>query len=71
MIIVIVTKEREKYTGNYREIVSHGIDLDNEDSIVVLPQEPPDWVGAIFNNEVGEYVLYNKEERAEQEEIKR
>lgn len=58
MIIVIVTKERNPRTGRTEEIVSHGVDADTGKP-VILPCESPQAIGAVFDSEIGEYVLRN------------
>ena len=58
VIIVITTKERNPRTGREQVVVSHGIDMDT-DRTVILPCEPPEALGAVFNPEMGEYVLSN------------
>jgi hypothetical protein len=64
MIIVIASKERNEYTGKMETVVSHGIDLDDNDRIVVLPQErDPSIIGAVFDLDVGEYVLYERNKK--------
>lgn len=59
MIIVITEKVRNKHTGQYEDIVSHGrnMDSDNLDEVVVLPSLVPHEIGAIYDTEIGEYVL--------------
>lgn len=58
MIIVIVTKERNPRTGRMEEIVSHGVDADTGKT-VILSCESPQAIGAVFDSEIGEYVLRN------------
>lgn len=57
--MLLVITNREKIRGKYRDIVSHGINLDN-DEVVVLPQEEPYILGAVFDLDIGEYVIYGK-----------
>lgn len=60
MVIVIVNKEFNYETGKYENIISHGIDTEN-DAIITLPCVDValcDWVG--FDSVTGEY--YIKEE---------
>jgi len=56
-MIIIVNREWNKQRNKYELIVSHGI---NEDTLenVVLPQVPV-WMidGVKFNSKLGEYVL--------------
>jgi hypothetical protein len=54
-------KERNRKTGLEETIVSHGIDLNNDDRIVILPQEPPWKIGAVMDPDIGEYVLLEYE----------
>jgi hypothetical protein len=64
MIIVITSRERNEYTGKMETVVSHGIDLNDNDRIIVLPQErDPSLIGAVFDMDVGEYVLYERNEK--------
>lgn len=58
MIVVITTKERNPRTGREQVVVSHGIDLAT-DQTVILPCETPEALGAVFNPEMGEYILSN------------
>lgn len=56
MIICIVVTERNERSGNMEQIVSHGIDSDTGRH-VVLPCDPPGTMGAVFDREMGEYVI--------------
>jgi hypothetical protein len=56
MIIVITVKEKNQRTGQEKLVVSHGIDEYTGKS-VILPCEPPERIGAKFDQEIGEYVL--------------
>lgn len=56
MIIVVCTMEKHPKTGKPRKIVSHGIDRASGKS-VCLPCDTPEEIGAVFDQEVGEYVL--------------
>ncbi|MDR5798957.1 MULTISPECIES: hypothetical protein [Caballeronia] len=56
MIIVIVTSERDPKTGRLRRVVSHGVDSQT-DRLVVLPCDPPEAIGAVWNADIGEYVI--------------
>lgn len=56
MVVVITCKERDARTGRERIVASHGIDMDT-DNVVTLPGEPPEALGAVFNADLGEYVL--------------
>lgn len=61
MIIVIANREYVDYLDNYRVIVSHGIDLNDNDRLVVLPQVYPEEIGAKFDPYIGEYVIYDED----------
>ena len=52
MIVLICVKEE---TGSI--IVSHGINSDTMRD-VILPQVPPSYLGAKFNHDIGEWVIY-------------
>lgn len=52
MILVIT----EYCTKSHRSVVSHGIDL-NTDENVVLPQVTPKELGAYFDYNYGEWIL--------------
>lgn len=56
MIIVITVKEINENTGREHLIVSHGIDKVTGKA-VILPCETPAEIGAVFNTDLGEYVL--------------
>lgn len=61
MIVVITINERNQRTGRDELVVSHGID-EATGKTVILPCEPPERIGAIFNAEFGEYVLVSNPE---------
>lgn len=44
-------------TGEKEFLVSHGVDLDT-DKIVITPNEPPLQLGAKFDEELREWVIY-------------
>ena len=51
--------DRQGYkTGKKEFVVSHGVDTDNNDKIVVIPNEHPRDLGAIFSEDIGEWVIY-------------
>lgn len=52
MIAVIVYREYNETTRSYDLIVSHGIDSETLDN-VVLPQDCPSEIGAKFDSELG------------------
>lgn len=56
MIIVITELETNPRTGRMERVVSHGVDT-RTDRVVVLPPLQPEQIGAIFDQESGEYVL--------------
>lgn len=56
MIIVIANTEKNQKTGRDQIIVSHGIDSDTGRN-VILPQETPERLGAVFDPSLGEYIL--------------
>lgn len=58
-IMVIVVKEKNHRTGRIEEIVSHGINLDT-DQTVIMSGCSPQSVGAVFDVELGEYVIRDK-----------
>jgi hypothetical protein len=45
------------YTGKREFVVSHGIDFETDEH-VILPCEHPDVLGAKYDTEIGEYVIY-------------
>jgi hypothetical protein len=59
-IIVITTNEVNARTGKMQLIASHGID-ERTGRAVILPWEPPDSLGAVYNQEIGEYVIKEKQ----------
>lgn len=56
IIIVITVKEKNQRTVREELVVSHGID-EHTGKTVILPCEPPERIGAVFNAEIGEYAL--------------
>lgn len=60
-MIVVITAwfeiESGPYKGEKRLLADYGIDYDTMQG-VVLPTEPPLSLGAIYNNELQEYVIY-------------
>ena len=63
-MIICITRwfdiyDRQGYkTGKKEFVVSHGVDTDNNGKIVVLPTEHPRDLGAIFSEEIREWVIY-------------
>jgi hypothetical protein len=55
-VIVITYREANPITGRMETLVSHGFDTDTGRNII-MPQDTPEKVGAVFNKELGEYVL--------------
>lgn len=56
MIIVIVVEERDERTGRIVQVVSHGID-ETSGRTVPMPCGTPESVGAVFDPDIGEYVI--------------
>lgn len=56
MIIVIVEKSKNAKTGINEEIVSHGVNTETQQQIV-LPWISPQELGAKFDKSIGEYIL--------------
>jgi hypothetical protein len=56
MIIVIVHTEHNEKTGRMEQVVSHGIDPDTGKTIV-LPQDSPEKIGAVFDHNTGEWLI--------------
>lgn len=61
MILVITNTEKNDW-GIYDTFVSHGIDL-NTGQVVILPQVSPEDVGAEYDPNIGEYVIIEVEEQ--------
>lgn len=59
MIVVIVVKEKNERTGRVETVVSHGVDY-RTGKLVVMSGDSPESVGAVFNKEIGEYVVYDE-----------
>lgn len=55
MIILVTYIENTKYGKRIR--TSHGVDVDT-DAIVIMPPEDPLDLGAVFDQSIGEYVIY-------------
>lgn len=60
MIIVIVIEERNERTGRMQKVVSHGID-EATGQTVIMSCGTPESVGAVFDHDIGEYVIRDKE----------
>jgi hypothetical protein len=56
MLIVITVNEKDSRTGVERLVVSHGID-ESTGKTVILPSEHPSALGAVFDADLGEYVI--------------
>lgn len=56
MLVVIANMERNQKTGRMETIVSHGVDMDTLQN-VILPQESPESLGAKFDPDLGEWVI--------------
>lgn len=65
MILLIVNKEYDEKKDRYVELVSHGFDMETE-AVVILPHEPPEWLGAVMDHELGEWVLDSDQESVSQ-----
>lgn len=57
MIIVIANSEYDEKTGRTNLITSHGIDSESLEHVVLQPVHPQ-FLGAVFNTELGEFVIY-------------
>jgi hypothetical protein len=55
-ILAITYQEKNLQTGLMEILVSHGFDTDTGRTII-LPQDTPEKLGAVFNKELGQYVL--------------
>lgn len=55
MILLYVVKEKNEKTGRVEEIVSHGINSETGQN-VVLPWESPKALGALYSPEHGYYL---------------
>lgn len=64
--MVIVNREKNLRTEQKEEVVSHGVDLDTGKT-VTLPCVPPADVGAVFDPDIGEYVVHSLPERVIEE----
>lgn len=54
--VVVVVEEVDERTGKKRLVVSHGIDQFGKQ--FVMPQIPPDQIGAKFDPDRGEWMIY-------------
>jgi hypothetical protein len=61
-ILVAVVDEVCKRTGRTLKVVSHGIDLET-DKIVVMSGGSPESMGAVFDMEIGEYIIRGGDNR--------
>jgi hypothetical protein len=59
MILLIVHEDLNETAGRMEQIVSHGIDLKTNRTLA-LPQEHPRLLGAVFDTNLGEYVIRDK-----------
>lgn len=57
MIIVITTLEQDQDTKMESLVASHGVSADTGRT-VILSNEHPSRLGAVFNSRIGEYVIY-------------
>jgi len=56
MILVITTKEKATPTSSAKIVVSHGVNAETGE-IIILPCVRPEEIDAKFDSELGEYVL--------------
>lgn len=56
MIILITFIETHPATGRKTTLVSHGVDS-LTDKVIILPQQTPESMGAVFDPSMGEYIL--------------
>lgn len=56
MIIVVTCETKNEKTGRMETLVSHGVDMDTNLN-VVLPWITLKEIGAVYNEELNEYVL--------------
>jgi hypothetical protein len=56
LIIVITIKEKNPRTGREELIASHGVDAVTGKN-VILSCEHPEKLGAVYDDEIGEYVI--------------
>lgn len=56
MIVLVVVTEKNPRTGRLESIVSHGVDFDTGNN-VVLPGSSPQSLGAVWNSDLNEYTL--------------
>ncbi|OGT88585.1 MAG: hypothetical protein A2286_02685 [Gammaproteobacteria bacterium RIFOXYA12_FULL_61_12] len=62
VILVITHTERNSRTGRKEIVASHGIDPDTG-MMAILPSEPPEKLGAVFDLEIGEFVIWDTPSR--------
>jgi len=58
MVMLIVNREEDPGNGRLQLVVSHGIDMET-DEVVVMPPVHPRETGAMFDMRLGEWVLPN------------
>jgi hypothetical protein len=56
MIIVICNEEYNEITDRYRLVVSHGLDSETLETVVLQPVHPAE-LGAEIHHEIGEFIL--------------
>ncbi len=56
MLLLITVTETDEKTGRRQTLVSHGVNLDRGE-IVILPSETPKALGAVFDPDYGEWLL--------------
>ncbi len=66
MIIVITTQEQGR-DGRLKTVVSHGVDATTGRNIVMSCDDPRE-LGAVFDRDIGEYVIREPGDRPEQDD---
>lgn len=62
MIIVVTCYDGDPLTKKKTLVASHGIDSET-DRVVILPCEEPSTLGAVWHQELREWVLYGEGEK--------
>lgn len=60
MVITHIVNELDRIglpTGKKKLVASHGVDIDT-DRIVIMPNEHPTQLGAVFDDEYMEYIIW-------------
>lgn len=61
-ILVVTTVEYNEKSRRNERLVSHGINMET-DEVVVMPCEPVERSGAVFDSDLGEYVIREESPR--------